>query len=129
MSLTHDEAMAHIRRSVSIQRAADYAKVNREVLVRSLDHKLPFVKAAEQKEFLRKYLTDRFDEYFRRINKRTATSVVFWHKGKIREGHHEVINSLRGVEVIGYYDFEIRVKDLLDDLLAEVYDKTGESYI
>ena len=127
--MTHDEAMWHIRRSCSVRRAAMCANVTPGVLTRALEIAPPNIKADQVREFLNRYIEDDFDKMFWRINRRTYTTVVFWHEGKIKDGHHERIDSLNGVDVIGYYDYEMRVKDLMDDLIAYIYDTTGDSII
>ena len=127
--MTHEEAMWYIRRACNLQRAAIFAKVDASSIRQSLKITPPKIKADQVRKFLNRYIEDDFDKLFWRINRRTYTTVVFWHQGKIRDGHHERIDGLNGMDVIGYYDFEVRVKDLMDDLIAYIYDTTGDSII
>lgn len=121
--------MWHIRRACNVSRAAMCAKTNKYHLGKAINIKLPNITSGKVRNFLNPYIEDDFDKLLHRIKSRKYNTVVFWHEGKIRDDHYQRINGLNQADVIGYYDNAILVRDLMDDLIAYIYDTTGDSMI
>jgi len=126
--MNQEIAERYIRRNVSLSDAAQEAGYN----PKTLERHAPGLKQPSLGKLTKwvdkHWMAVGFESMAAMIRCRPFELCVFWRNGKIDIAPaHEV--SVDPSMVVGYYDDEATRKDLMADLLADIYDRTGGSPI
>jgi hypothetical protein len=126
--MNQEIAERYIRRNVSLSDAASEAGYDRKTLERHA----PGVKQPSLAKLTKwvdqHWLAVSFEKMSAMIRCRPYELCVFWQNGKITMARADTVTVDPSL-VIGYYDDEATRKDLMADLLVDIYDRTGGSPI
>ena len=127
--MTADEAMRYVRRACNMRQAARDANTYEERLIAAIGGRPPVVRSDDVKAFLSRFCVMPFYAFYRRIYTDGRLWVVYWDNGLMTASKAMDAKNVALEDVVGYYDNRVSIKDLMGDMVAEVYDKTGESLI
>jgi hypothetical protein len=125
--MNQEIAERYIRRNVSMSAAAEEAGVTRNCLMYHTKVAQPSL-GKLTKWVDQNWLAVKFEKMAAMIRCRPYELCVFWRAGKIDIARADAV-TVDSSMVVGYYDDEATRKDLMADLLADIYDRTGGSPI